>query len=154
MTLESRITPRTLELVERVAAILGGRGVLHRQIKSWKDLEQLVAAGLPKRSLQLFARRSVGSGESVSDFVYSVVPPATFKRRHRLSCDESERTERIARVIAFADSIWEDEDEARAFLNKPHPLLDGLAPLQVARTELGARRVERLLQDVEHGLAL
>jgi len=143
-----------MELPERVARVLGGQAVLRRNVRTWADLERIITAGLPKRSLQLVAQRSVGPGESVNEFVYTVVPPATFKRRHRLSSDESERTERIARVIALADVLWNDEGEARTFLNRPHPLLDDQTPLQVARTELGARRVERLLYDVEHGLAL
>jgi len=75
----------------------------------------------------------------VNEFVYSVVPPATFKRRTRLSADESERTERLARIVALVEGLWDDEREARAFLNRPHPLLDGETPLTVARTEIGAR---------------
>ncbi len=71
-----------------------------------------------------------------------------------MEVDESQRTERLARVVALAEALWENEREARAFLNRPHPLLEGETPLDVARTELGARRVERLLHDVEHGLSL
>jgi len=141
-----------VEVIERVAEMLGGSAVLHRRVRSWVDLERLVSAGLPKRSLQLVARRAVEPGASVSAFIYSVVPSATFKRRTRLSVAESERTERIARVVALAESLWGDEDEARAFLNRPHPLLEDETPLNVARTEIGARRVEHLLHDIEHGL--
>lgn len=93
-------------------------------------------------------------GTPPSDLVYSVVAPATFKRRTRLTPAESERTERLARVIALADAIWRDEDATRAFRNRSHPMLRDETPLQVARTELGARRVERLLHEVEHGLPL
>ena len=143
-----------MEVVERVADVLGGRPVLHSQVRTWDELDRVVQAGLPKRSLQLVAERAVEPGASVSEFVYSVVPPATFKRRTRLSADESERTERLARIVALAEAVWEHEREARAFLNRSHPLLDGETPLNVARTEIGARRVERLLYDVEHGLPL
>jgi putative toxin-antitoxin system antitoxin component (TIGR02293 family) len=143
-----------MEVVLRVAHLLGGRSVLHTTVRTWIDLERLIRAGLPKRSLQLVARRAVEPGASVTDFVYSVVPSATFKRRGRLSAEESERTERLARIIAMAEAIWGREREARAFLNRPHPLLEGDTPLEVARTELGARRVEGLLHDVEHGLPL
>ncbi|MBI3047214.1 MAG: DUF2384 domain-containing protein [Acidobacteria bacterium] len=143
-----------VEVVERVAQVLGGPTVLHRTVRTWVDLEHVVRAGLPKRSLQLVARRAVEPGASVNDFVYSVVPPATFKRRSKLSAEESERTERLARVVALAHGVWDDDRDARAFLNRPHPLLDGETPLNVARTELGARRVERLLHDIEHGLPL
>jgi len=143
-----------VEVVERVAEMLGGRTVLHSTVRTWVDLDRVVRAGLPKRSLQLVARRAVEPGASVTAFVYSVVPPATFKRRSKLSVQASERTERLARVVALAESLWGDESAARAFLNRPHPLLDGETPLNAARTELGARRVERLLHDIEHGLPL
>ena len=144
-----------MEAVERVALLLGGHTVLRRRVRTWADLERLVRAGLPKRSLQLVARRAVARDASASAFVYTVVPPATFKRRRsKLSVEESERTERLARVVAQAEAVWADRDQSRAFLNRPHPLLGGATPLDVARTELGARRVERLLSDVQHGLPL
>jgi putative toxin-antitoxin system antitoxin component (TIGR02293 family) len=143
-----------MEVVERVASVLGGRSVLRRSVRTWEDLDHVVRAGLPKRSLQLVAERAVEPGTPISTFVYRVVPPATFKRRTKLSPDESEKTERLARVVAAAEALWGDEREARTFLNRPHPLLDDETPLEVAHTELGARRVERLLEDVEHGLSL
>jgi putative toxin-antitoxin system antitoxin component (TIGR02293 family) len=139
---------------EHVAEVLGGRPVLRRNVRTWRDLERLVQEGLPKRSLQSVARRVVEPAASVNAFVYRVVPPATFKRRKRLTPDESERTERLARVVALAEQLWGNEQEARAFLNRPHRLLDDETPLTVARSELGARRIEQLLLDIEHGLPL
>ena len=141
-------------VVERVAEMMGGRAVLRIRVRTLGDLERLVRAGLPKRSLQLVASRAVEAGTPTNDLVYQVVPAATFKRRTRLSMEESERTERLARVVALTEAIWGNEGEARAFLNRPHPLLDGDTPLTVARTELGARRVEQLLHDVEYGLVV
>lgn len=143
-----------VDIVERVADVLGGRAVFHVRVRTWGDLDRVVRAGLPKRSLQLVARRVVEPGASVNAFVYDVVPSATFKRRSKLSLDESQRTERLARVIALTEALWDDERESKAFLNRPHPLLDGDTPVHAARTELGARRVERLVQDIEHGLSL
>jgi putative toxin-antitoxin system antitoxin component (TIGR02293 family) len=138
----------------RVAQLLGGQSVLHSAVRTSVELDRVIRAGLPKRSLQLVARRAVEPGTPVNDFVYSVVPSATFKRRERLSAEEGARTERLARVVVLAEMLWGDEGEARAFLNRPHPLLHGETPINVARTELGARRVETLLHDVEHGLPL
>jgi putative toxin-antitoxin system antitoxin component (TIGR02293 family) len=143
-----------MEAAERVAEVLGGRPVLRVRVQTWSDLDRLVRAGLPKRSLQVVADRVIEPKAAANRFVYSVVPPATFKRRRRLSAEESARTERLARVIAFAEALWGSTEEARGFLNRPHPLLDGEAPLDVARTEIGARRVEGMLYDVEHGLPL
>lgn len=152
--MSAQLAKGPVEAVERVALVLGGRSVLRTRVRTWADLERLVRAGLPKRSLQLVARRAVGRDASVSAFVYTVVPSATFKRRSKLSVEESERTERLARVVALAETVWTNQNRARAFLNRPHPLLDDATPLDVARTELGARRVERLLSDVQHGLPL
>lgn len=140
--------------VDRIVDVLGGAAILKRPVKSWRDLEDVVNEGLPKRALQAMATRALPHGAPTGPLVYRVVPIATFKRRTRLTPEESARTERLARVVALAEALWDERDDARAFLNAPHPLLDGRTPLDVAGTELGARRVERLLQDVEHGLPL
>jgi putative toxin-antitoxin system antitoxin component (TIGR02293 family) len=139
---------------ERVAEVLGGSSLLRVRVRSWKDLDALVKSGLPKRSLQLVAARSVARGSPSSALVYAIVPPATFKRRTRLNPDESARTERLARVVALAANVWGDPELARDFLNRPHPLLEHETPLVVACTEIGARRVEHLLYSIEHGLPL
>jgi len=140
--------------IDRVVDVLGGQAVLKRAVKSWRDLEDAVNDGLPKRALQAMASRALPDGAPTGPLVYRVVPVATFKRRTKLTPEESARTERLARVVAIAESMWDEQDEARTFLNTAHPLLDGRTPLEVAGTELGARRVERMLQDVEHGLPL
>ena len=140
--------------VDRIVDVLGGAAVLKRPVRSWADLESAVNDGLPKRALQAMAVRALPEGAPTGPLVYRVVPIATFKRRTRLTPEESARTERLARVVALAEALWDEQGEARAFLNAPHPLLDGRTPLEVAASELGARRVERLLHDVEHGLPL
>ena len=81
------------------------------------------------------------------------MPEATFKRRgDRLSVVESERTERLARIVAIAEDVLGDATEARLFLTTPHPLLSGRTAVETAATDLGARRVEDILRSVEHGL--
>lgn len=139
---------------ERVADVLGGRAVLKRPVRTWRELEDAVSEGLPKRALQVVASRALPDGSPASALVYRIVPIATFKRRTRLTPEESARTERLARIVALAESLWDEQDDAREFLNRPHPLLDERSPLDVAATELGARRVEQLLRSVEQGLPL
>jgi putative toxin-antitoxin system antitoxin component (TIGR02293 family) len=93
------------------------------------------------------------SAEERRALLSRIVPEATFKRRReRLSPDESEKTERLARVVATAQYVWDSDDDAREFLNAPHPMLEGRTPLDVAFTELGARRVEELLWKLFYGL--
>jgi putative toxin-antitoxin system antitoxin component (TIGR02293 family) len=81
------------------------------------------------------------------------VPEATYKRRNgKLRVIESERTERLARVIAAAETVWDDQNDAREWLTKPHPELGDRAPIECALTELGARQVESVLDRLQYGL--
>jgi putative toxin-antitoxin system antitoxin component (TIGR02293 family) len=45
-----------------------------------------------------------------------------------------------------------DADAARRWLTTPSKELDNTAPLDFARTELGAREVEDLIGRLEHGV--
>jgi putative toxin-antitoxin system antitoxin component (TIGR02293 family) len=93
------------------------------------------------------------SAEERRALLARIVPEATFKRRrYKLSSDESEKTERLARIVATARYVWDDEADTREFLNTGHPLLEGRTPVEVALTELGARRVEELLWRLFYGL--
>lgn len=84
--------------------------------------------------------------------MFRLVPEATFKRRVRLSPAESERTERLARVIAAAEYAWNNQEDARAWLTKRHAELGRRSPLETAMTELGARQVEELLDRLVYGI--
>jgi putative toxin-antitoxin system antitoxin component (TIGR02293 family) len=85
--------------------------------------------------------------------MYRVVPEATWKRRStHLSPEESQRTERIARVLAAAEYTWDDRDDAREWMMHSHPELEGKTPLEASRTELGARRAEEILNAIFFGL--
>ena len=66
----------------------------------------------------------------------------------------SPREERLARVLARARDIWGDENEARRFLNTPHPELNSRTPVEAGATEDGARQVEEVIERGRHGLPL
>jgi putative toxin-antitoxin system antitoxin component (TIGR02293 family) len=95
-----------------------------------------------------------------ANFKYRVVSRATLDRRRksegkRLSPEESERLARIAKLWAFAREVWRSDEEARAFLFRPHMLLEGRQPIEVAvKTEIGARLVEDILGRLEYGSAV
>lgn len=117
------------------------------------ELDELVAKGLPKTALRESVERACGSTEQRKRLLYRIVPEATFKRRRDLTPEESAKTERLARVFATAQYVWNSEDDARAFLNAPHAMLQGRTPLEVSLTEIGARRVEELLWRLHYGIA-
>lgn len=135
-----------------IAEVMGGTAILGRRIRSVRDLERTISLGLPKRALRLTAERITTSTGDARRVMFRVVPEATFKRRTRLSAAESERTERLARVIAAAEYAWNDREDAREWLTKPHPELGKRTPLESAMTELGARRVEDLLDRLFYGI--
>lgn len=82
------------------------------------------------------------------------MPEATYKRRrNKLTAEESGRAERLARVYATAQYVWDSDEDARTFLHTPHPMLSGQTPLDVSMSELGARRVEELLWKLFYGIA-
>ncbi|MGH9195302.1 MAG: antitoxin Xre-like helix-turn-helix domain-containing protein, partial [Acidimicrobiia bacterium] len=116
-----------------IARILGGRAVLKREVRSLADLHQVVTAGLPVRALSRTAEYVGTTPREVAHLKDSLVPPATRKRRKTvLKPNESERVERLARLMALAEEVWEDRDKAREFLRTSHPLLGDRSPLDLA----------------------
>lgn len=140
----------TLVNPEKIASVLNLVPAPH----SFAELDDLVSRGLPKRSLEAGIEQICLSRDERKQLLQRIVPEATFKRRRdRLTAAESERTERLARIYATAQYVWNSDDDARAFLHTPHPLLQGRMPLDVSLTEIGARRVEELLWRLYHGIA-
>lgn len=137
---------------ESIAGVMGGSPVLGRSVRSLSDLEATVSLGLPKKSLRSVVDRVYDSAGDARRAMYKIVPEATYKRRTRLTPAESERTERLARVIAAAEYTWDDRTDAREWLNRPHPELGDRTPLQMASSELGARQVEELLERLFYGI--
>jgi putative toxin-antitoxin system antitoxin component (TIGR02293 family) len=135
-----------------VADVLGGAAILGASVHSAQELEAAIHHGLPKRALRLTLDRGCASAQHAREMLYRVVPEATFKRRNRLTPVESERTERLARLIAAAEYVWDNRDDAREWLTRPHPELENRPPLEAALSELGARRAEELLDRLFYGI--
>lgn len=132
----------------RIAAVMGVR----KGVKSLQDLSAVIHKGLPKSALPKVVSHVFSVPRDRRVFQVRVIPEATFKRRRSLlKPEESERVERLARVVATAEYVWDDEQDARAFLTSPHPMLGGDTPFAHALTELGAREVEDLLWGLFHG---
>lgn len=75
------------------------------------------------------------------------------KKAGRLEADESDRLLRISRVLARAIELFEgDRDGALHWLESPAIAFGGRTPLSLARTDIGAREVERLIGQLEQGV--
>jgi putative toxin-antitoxin system antitoxin component (TIGR02293 family) len=115
-----------------------------------------IEKGLPVSSLERVAQLVAPTDRQ---FKHRIVPKASLARRQRpggrrLSFSESERLTRLAVIWSMARNVWGSDEAARAFLFRPHPLLEGRKPIDVTLgTELGARLVEEVLGRLQHGTA-
>jgi putative toxin-antitoxin system antitoxin component (TIGR02293 family) len=136
--------------VQKMSVLMGGAILL--KINSVGELAEKVSEGLPKTALRNTVRHIFDTPAEANDLMYRIVPEATYKRRTRLTATESERTERLARVITAAEVVWDDRAAAKDWLLTPHPELNGKKPLDAALSELGARQVEELLDRIYYGI--
>lgn len=120
-----------------------------------------VERGLPLAALDRVVR-SLSPGDG--SFAFRLVPRATLARRRkqatspeagsRLSADEGARVARLAEVWAFAREVWGSDEEARDFLFRPHPLLEGRRPVDVVlANEFGRPLVDAILGGLKYGSA-
>ncbi len=135
---------------EKIADVMA----LSPRPKKLADLAQRVAQGLPKDTLKASAAHIYLNAEDRNRLIYRIIPEATYKRRRELlTVEESERVERLARIFASADFVFDSADDARQFLITPHALLRDRTPLEVSLTELGARQVEDILWRLFYGIS-
>jgi len=122
-----------------------------------------VEKGLPLTALDRLAKAVAPDDAS---FAFRMVSRATLARRRkalatsrnaaasRLSADESARVARLAEVWALARNVWGNDGEARAFLFRPHPMLELRRPIDVVlANEFGRPLVEGILGGLQYGSA-
>src|ERR1700722_10381325 len=111
---------------ERIEQILG----LKPSTRGMAGLAAAVEKGLPPSALPRVVARAGVTGKARLALLHRVIPSATFKRRTRLKLHESEKTERLARVIALSELLWDDAEAAQLFISAPHPELGNRTPLE------------------------
>ena len=138
---------------QQTGKILGGERILGKAVTSLLELNDAVERGLPKATLRIVVQHVFPDASEQRAMMHRIVPEATYKRRReRLSPAESERTERLARVVAIAEDVWQDREQSRRFLTTPHPEIGGKTPVDAALTELGARQAEEVMARIVYGL--
>lgn len=140
-------------VVEEVARKLGGPAVLGSAVRSQAELALAVSNRLPLAALKGLAQAGLTDRE-IERFV---IPQRT--RRHRadrkqpLTIDESDRAVRLLRIQTVAEDTFADREKAATWLRRPLTELAGETPLDVARTEAGARLIETILAKIAWGAA-
>ena len=142
----------------RIGAAEGGGNPAYMLLLGFEPLDSAalvarVEEGFSYRALE-HLKANVGlSREALADLVQ--INPRTLDRRKggRLRPNESDRLLRAARVFGETIALFEgDVDAAGTWLSSPQRALGGAVPLEMARTEVGAREVESLVGRLEHGV--
>ena len=140
-----------MESAQPIVQLLGGQKTLGRLVRTLADLDAAIQAGFPRSALEHLVAAIAPEAERAK-LRNRVVPRASFQRRKTLSAVNSATTERLARITALVQSVWQDETKTQRFLWSAHPELGGRKPIEAALTELGAREVEEIIQRGLHGL--
>jgi putative toxin-antitoxin system antitoxin component (TIGR02293 family) len=85
-----------------------------------------------------------------------VIPERTLARRlakhEPLTIPETDRALRLARATTEAARVFGDPDKVARWLRKPNASLGGQTPLSLLRSETGAKAVEEILIQIDHGI--
>jgi len=112
-----------------------------------------VEAGVPVATMASFV---AASGLQFSDIYDVVIPARTLKhrrsRKEPLTRDESDKLARLIRIYDDAVRVMGDKEKALHWLNKALRRFNGRSPLQMLRTEFGARMVEEMLGQIDYGM--
>lgn len=124
-----------------------------RDPDAWTTIE-VAREGLAYDTLETFQHHTQFSTKETAELVS--IPPRTLMRRKaegRLDPQESDRLVRAARVFARVLGFFDgDARAARDWFQAPAPAFGGTPPMELARTDLGSREVEALLDRLEHGV--
>lgn len=133
---------------------LGGPKALGTSPKTALDWEEVIHRGVPVRSAE-----ALKSSIAVSDVMFAQllgISEKTLSRarsgRARLDPVASDRLFRVARIVALAIEVLENEPAAFHWLKRAQIGLGGRIPLALLTTEVGRDQVEKLLLRIEHSV--
>jgi putative toxin-antitoxin system antitoxin component (TIGR02293 family) len=140
---------------KKVAALLGAGGILGRRPTGRLGIADAVARGLPQAALgRLKSALGLADREIASALGISAKTIGRLRKTPRSPLDAiaSDRLYRMAVIFAAAREALEDDAVARTWLRAPQVGLGNRVPLDLLKTEAGAREVEDLLGRIEHGV--
>lgn len=111
----------------------------------------LIAGGLPATSIDGLLHQGIPE----TDIYRCVIPRRTFQHRRasakRLTPNESDRAERLARVLALARAVFGDPERAVRWLLSTKKRFDDRRPLDLIQSSVGTKLVEEALLQAYFG---
>jgi len=138
----------------------------------WLSLEENSAGAevltmVERRFETTMVDRLLGLGLTRAEIHSVVLPARTLQhrrsRKELLTVDESDRVIRLLRILRATEAVYGNRECALEWLRRPNPRLDpalrnvlfaqcGRTPMSLLTTEVGARMVEELLGQIQHGM--
>lgn len=121
----------------------------------WDEAQAATLSGVPvqlrPRELHFWSSRF--SADEIDDLV---IPKRTLARRtanrEALTIEETDKAMRLARIVTEADRVFGNPEKSARWLRKRNAALGNHTPLQLLKSETGARAVDDLLGQIDHGL--
>ena len=145
-------TESNLRSIQELLGIQKDRGKL-------LEPSQMIRVGIPASAISRVKKLAGLSDQQMAQTVgisrrtlSRRIQEALIDNHKRLTPAESDRLYRLARIIARAVEVFEDEQEAKRWLNELKGFLQGQSPLEAIKTEPGVQQVDLLLGRIEHGI--
>ena len=133
------------------------RNIVSEPYIAWglSDAATKISRGLSTDILSTIQRRLHISNLELSELL--MISPRTLDRRKKestLPSDESERSYRIARLTDLAYQIFESMNKVSEWFEEPNYALGNKKPIEIVKTEPGAKIVENVLGRIHHGITV
>jgi len=135
--------------------------LLHQQIANWLGVRpfrtegqmlQIVEQQLPTSAIH----KLLALGLTRPEIDALVIPLRTLQhrrsKREKLTVEESDRVLRVVRLLSQAEAVYGSRERALEWLRRPMSRLQKRVPLDLMRTDTGARIVEDLLVQIDEGM--
>jgi putative toxin-antitoxin system antitoxin component (TIGR02293 family) len=129
--------------------------LLGMELRDMRGIMKAIEKGFSWRTFERLARNMGVPPLQVAEMIG--IPKRTLARRkidQKFQAEESDRLLRVARVFGRTMELFDgDRDGSADWLTHPQRAL-GRVPLEMLRTEFGAREVENVIGALEYGVFL
>ena len=140
-------------LIRKVLTVFSRKGLENVHGVGKEQIESIIKSGLSSEA-GVNVKEQLGlSDREIAETIGT--SEKTLQRRkkkgERFTMVESDRLFRMARIFVLASEVLKSDDRARKWLHRPQFGLGGEVPIEMMKTESGAKDVEELLYRIAYG---
>ena len=138
-----------------VAGLMGWLGSgSARSIKSEFDIIKLGHNGITKAEIETLAKNMGITRKAIAEDIFDLSVKTLERKSPKSLLDKktSSHALEIARVMAHALIVFEDQEKVKRWINKPNRALNNMSPIQLFDTLTGLNLVNDILGRIEEGV--